>query len=197
MSRSKKTASQKKSKKAIESESNVGKEIKGIIFLAIGLLLLIAIYTNLAGFLSTFAQKVAHLLLGVGAYLIPIYMMYCGYNYLKNKGSVNLDKKFYGISLFFAVIIMLFSTIYIQNMDSPSSFGGNLGVIVKAVSKGNWQLNGGIIAYLITYPLYMLIGGVGSYIFYGAITLIAIILVFNISFVEIGKEAKRKGSLVL
>lgn len=190
MSRKRKTNSKNKSKK---TQSNKQSEIKGIILLSIGLLLAVAIYTNLAGFLSTFAQKLSHLLIGIGAYLIPIYIIYLGYLYLKSRGSISIEKRFIGISLFLGTILLICGTMFIQGMKAPNEFGENLGTIISDVADGVDSLNGGVIAYIITYPLYRLIGGVGSYVLYGAITLISAILVFDISFVDLGREAKRRG----
>lgn len=190
MSRKRKTNGKNKSKK---TQSNKQSEIKGIILLSIGLLLAVAIYTNLAGFLSTFAQKLSHLLIGIGAYLIPIYIIYLGYLYLKSRGSISIEKRFIGISLFLGTILLICGTMFIQGMKAPNEFGENLGTIISNVADGVDSLNGGVIAYIITYPLYRLIGGVGSYVLYGAITLISAILVFDISFVDLGREAKRRG----
>lgn len=161
-------------------------EIRGVIFIAVGILTSIAIYTDFAGFLSTFAQRLSHLLFGIGAYIIPVYLIYLGYNYLKGRGAISLSKKFYGITLFLGVIILIFGTIFIGTMKNPNAFGENLGVIISEVSKDNLTLNGGIIAYFITYPLYMFIGALGSYVLYGAILIISGILTFDISILDLG-----------
>lgn len=190
MSRSKKTNKTKKSK---NTQSNKQSEIRGIILLALGLLLSIAIYTDLAGFLSSFAQRLSHLLLGIGAYLIPLYLIYLGYLYLKGRGSIQIDKKFVGITLFLGIIILLFGTLFIQGVKNPDVFGENFKIIVESVSDGKTSVNGGIVSYLITYPLYKFVGGIGSYVLYATITLISVILVFDISFVDLGREAKRRG----
>ena len=191
MSRSKGRKNSKKPSKKENLSSNT--EIKGIIFIAVGLLTFVAIYTDLAGFLSSFAQRISHLLLGLGAYAIPIYLLYLGYNYLKGRGSISLSKRFYGVTLFLVVAILIFGTIYIQSMKDPNAFGDNLSNLVKLVADGEKGLNGGILSYLITYPLYWLIGGIGSYLLYIAIIIISSILTFGISVVDLGAKAKTRG----
>ena len=74
MSRNTKRKSNKKTTKNDKSESRI--EIYGVVFIAIGLLLSVAIYTDLAGFLSVFAQRLSRLLIGIGSYIIPIYLLY-------------------------------------------------------------------------------------------------------------------------
>ena len=183
----------KNNKKSSNNNQTSKMEIKGIIIIAIGLLSSIAIYTNLAGFLSSFAQKICHLLIGVGSYILPLYLLYLGYSYFKGRGNISLGKKFYGITIFIGVIILVFGTIYIQNKEVPNDFGNNFIELINAVADGKRELNGGVIGYVIAFPLYKFIGGLGSYILYGALIIISCILVFNFSPLKAGQMAKSKG----
>lgn len=183
----------KNNKKSSNNNQASSMEIKGIIIIAIGLLSSIAIYTNLAGFLSSFAQRICHLLIGVGSYILPIYLLYLGYSYFKERGNISLGKKFYGITIFIGVIILIFGTIYIQNREFPNDFGNNLKELIDSVADGKRELNGGIIGHAIAFPLFKFIGGLGSYILYGAIIIISSILVFNFSPLKAGQIAKIKG----
>ncbi|HEY5524607.1 MAG TPA: DNA translocase FtsK 4TM domain-containing protein, partial [Clostridium sp.] len=168
-------------------------EIKGIIIIAIGLLSSIAIYTDLAGFLSSFAQKICHLLIGVGSYILPLYLLYLGYSYFKGRGNISLGKKFHGITIFIGVIILVFATTYIQAKEVPNDFGNNFIDLINAVADGKRDFNGGVIGYVIAFPLYKFIGGLGSYILYGTLIIISCILVFDFSPLKAGQMAKSKG----
>jgi S-DNA-T family DNA segregation ATPase FtsK/SpoIIIE len=168
-------------------------EIKGIIFVAIGLLTSIAIYTDLAGFLSSFAQRVCHLVIGIGSYMLPIYLLYLGYSYFKGRGNITLGKRFYGITLFIVVIIFISGTIYIQSVENPDNFGDNLVTLFNLVAEGERALNGGILGLIVTFPLYKFIGAVGSYILYSALVIIGAILTFDFSVVKAGEVAKNKS----
>jgi len=181
------------SKKSSNNNQTSNMEIKGIIIIAIGLLSSIAIYTDLAGFLSNLAQRISHLLIGVGAYMLPIYLLYLGYSYFKDRGNISLGKKFYGITIYMGVIILIFGTMYIQSREIPNEFGNNLRGLINAVADGKKELNGGLIGYVISFPLFKLIGGLGSYILYGALIIISSILVFNFSPLKAGQIAKSKG----
>jgi len=183
----------KTNKTALNTNQTSKMEIKGIILIAIGLLSSIAIYTDLAGALSSLAQKICHLLIGVGAYILPLYLLYLGYSYFKGRGNISLGKKFYGITIFIGVIILIFGTMYIQSKEVPGDFGNTLKELINGVADGNNQLNGGLIGHLIAFPLFKFIGGMGSYILYGALIIISFILVFDFSPLKAGQMAKLKS----
>lgn len=177
----------------ISEEINENFEIKGIVSIAVGILLAVGIYTDLAGFLSNFSQFVVHLLLGISGYLLPVYVLYLSYKYLNGKGKFNLSKKFYGVTGIIILVILALGTIYIQASPEPLDFRENLSNLSKNVSSGVITVNGGVISYVISYIFYKLIGGVGSYILYVALGIISSILTFNISVLKIGEDVKNKG----
>lgn len=184
----------KAKKKPSKKQGKENFEIKGIIFMAIGLLCLVGIYTDFAGFLSKMLQKVSSLCIGLGLYFIPIYVLYLSYKYLKGRGKIDFHKKFYGVTLFIGVIILLFGTIYIQTCSEPISFSGNLNKLIKlSLGNKNFQIHGGVIAYFITYFLYKFIGGIGSYILYCALAVIAAVITFDISVIDLFLNIKNKN----
>ncbi|WP_394896005.1 hypothetical protein [Clostridium baratii] len=79
MSRTKKKSNTRKNKK------NKNEDIFGIVYIAIGILLSVAIYTDFVGILSTISQRLSHLLIGIGSYILPLYILYLGYEYIKTK----------------------------------------------------------------------------------------------------------------
>lgn len=178
----------KKNKKEEKLIDNT--EIKGVIFIAIGFLSFLAIYTNLAGLLSSFAQRICFFILGVGAYAIPIYLLYLGFSYLKNNGTIDVDKRMGGVTLLVVTFILLVGTIYIQTSENPESFGKNLKTIVNLISDGKGGFNGGVVVYFITFTLYKLIGAIGSYIIYIALAIISFMLIFKLSVLDMGNKAK-------
>ena len=192
-------ASSKKKKSRKKQQSN-NYEIKGFILFCVALLSFVAIYTNFAGFLSNISQKVFYLLLGLGAFILPIYLMYLTYKYFAGRGKIELTKTFYGISLFCVTIILLFGTLFIQSQNDPSDFSTNIKLVIDSSIDNQISLNGGVVAYLITYLLYKFIGGIGSYVIYSTLIIISIIITFDISFVELfskakSNKAKRKADL--
>ena len=68
-------------------------DIVGIIYMATGLILAVAIYTSLAGVLSKLSQNISYALIGIGSYTLPIYLLYFGFQYIKTRGNVSLKNK--------------------------------------------------------------------------------------------------------
>ena len=184
-----------KKKKSQKIESKEYFEIKGIIFLAIGLLSFVGIYTNLAGFFSTILQVVSSFLVGMGTFVIPFYIVYLSFKYLQGRGYLKVGKRFKGITLLVVVLIMICGTIYIQSCTNTSDFLGNLSALVKsAANNEEFAIHGGVLAYFITFILYKFIGGIGSYIVYSTLIIISGMLIFDISILEVLNLAKAKKS---
>lgn len=185
MGKTKKTSRNNKSSK----KNSKNTDILGIIYISIGILLSIAIYTDLIGILSSVSQSVLHFLVGIGSYIVPIYLLYLGFEYIRSKGNIKLNKNFYGITIYAVILILIFSTIYLQNSDYISSFGEGIERVIytKAI------LNGGVLGFLISYPLFKFVGTVGSYIIYVALIVIASILIFDITLYDIGTIVKSKS----
>ncbi|WP_315076916.1 DNA translocase FtsK 4TM domain-containing protein [uncultured Clostridium sp.] len=179
----------KRSNKKTKKESNINNDILGIIYMAIGVILAIAIYTSLAGLLSSLAQNFSYLLIGVGSYVIPIYLIYFGFQYIKTRGNVKFGKRFLGILMLVLILILTCSIINIQMMNDTNSFGDNIRFIID--NKGS--LHGGLIAYFICYPLYRFIGAIGTYILFFTLSIISLILIFDINLYDLVIVAKDKG----
>ncbi|MGL4873441.1 MAG: DNA translocase FtsK 4TM domain-containing protein [Clostridium sp.] len=165
--------------------------MKGIAFIAAGIILSLAIYTNLIGSLSVMAQNIAHFLVGIGGYAIPIYVLYLGYEYIKGKGSVELNKNFTGVTIYVIVFILISSTIYLSGVQDLSFSKG-----FQSIAKSNGGINGGVIGFLIAYPLYNFLGAIGSYIVYFAFVLIGTILVFDITLYDLGLKVRDKSKAI-
>lgn len=184
MSRTKKTSRNKK------NNSNKNTDILGIIYIAVGILLSVAIYTDFVGILSSISQRLSHFLVGIGSYIVPIYLLYLGYEYIRSKGNIKLNKNFYGITIYVTILILVFSTIYLQTLDNITSFGQGIEDILDMRS----ILNGGVLGYLISYPLFRFVGTIGSYIIYVALIIIATILTFDITLYDLGVTVKNKSN---
>ena len=182
-----------KKKKTQKKQETNNFEIKGVIFIAIAILSFVAIYTDYAGFLSNVAQKLFYILLGIGAFFLPIYLLFLGFKYFAGRGKIILSKRFYGITIFSVVIILLLGTVFMQSQRDPSAFGDNFSVIVDNAFKNEVGVNGGVIAYLITFLLYKFLGGIGSYVLYSSLVVISIIITFDISLVDLIGNAKSKN----
>ncbi|MGL4772081.1 MAG: DNA translocase FtsK 4TM domain-containing protein, partial [Clostridium sp.] len=179
-----------KSKKNIE---NNNRDIQGIIFIAIGILLTVAIYTNMVGILSTMSQNLANRLLGVGAYFIPPYLLYLGFNFIKSKGEISLSKRFYGVTMVVTVVILVFGTIHLQVIENSDTTKLEFAKELSKIAMGDSNPHAGVIGHLITYPIFKFLGAVGSYILYIAICAVSFIMIFDITLHDLGIKVKSKG----
>lgn len=197
MSQTKKGSSKSnnsKTKKEVTKEVKTANyEIKGIVALAIGILLAVSIYTNFAGFLSNISQRLAFLLLGIGGFLIPLYVIYLSINYLSSRGKITLNGRFYGITIILFVVNLVFATISISMLDSNISFKEGFSDLIGSVKSNTLSVSGGAIGFVIAYGLHYLIGAVGSYIVYALLIIVTLIFTFDISVVDVSKNIKHKG----
>ena len=187
MGRSKSKSSTTKGKK---NEETVNPDIVGIVYIATGIILGIAIYSSLAGVLSSLAQRISYAVIGVGANALPIYLIYFGFQYIKTRGNIKFNKNFVGMSILVAVVMLIFGTINIQSLDIESDFFENVKIIVSDNTK---TMHGGILSYFICYPLYKAVGALGTYIILLAFSIIAIILIFDITLYDLGIKAYNKS----
>ncbi|OOM13721.1 DNA translocase FtsK [Clostridium saccharobutylicum] len=169
-----------------KNDTTMNPDIVGIIYITTGLILAIAIYTALAGALSSLAQTVSGAVMGIGSNVLPIYLIYFGFQYIKTRGNIKLNKNFWGMTILVIVIMLTCGIINIQSLDEPNNFVENLKLILSNTTD---TIHGGIISYFICYPLYKLVGIVGTYIILFAFSIIAIILIFDITLYDIGLKA--------
>jgi len=179
--------------KSKKDENTINPDIVGIVYIATGIILAIAIYTSLAGILSSLAQRISYVVIGIGANALPMYLIYFGFQYIKTRGNIKLDKRFFGITILVAIIMLTFGIINIQSLDNQSDFFENIKGIINDNTK---TMHGGIISYLICYPLYKIVGVIGTYIILLAFSVISTILIFDITLYDLGIKAYNKSEKI-
>lgn len=161
------------------NNSNKGNsDIKGIIFITIGILMVISIFfRNSSGIIGKTSYKILFASFGIGAYVVPIILILVGIAIILTKGKLKFHARFYGILLFiinFLLVVQMISLLEFYNKKNT----------VEGISKlyhSQWIFHGGIFSYLIDVPLYNLFGKVGSYIIFTSMFVISGILIFEIS----------------
>lgn len=185
MARTKTRGKSTKSRKGpVKSESNP--DITGIIYMATGVILAIAVYTDLAGALSSIAQTIVSGAIGVGKYALPVYLIYFGFEYIKTRGNIQLNKCFFGITMMVIIIMLVCGTLNIQGSYNPDDFIENF----KGVLYGDTEfVHGGILSYMICYPMYRMLGFLGDYVILFTFSVISITLIFDITLYDLGIKA--------
>lgn len=179
--------SKKTNKNTIDKKnSNENGDIKGIVYIAIGILLAVAIYTSWAGALSIFAKKVIYNLIGVGSFILPAFLIYFGIGSIVYKGSMKFSRRFFGITLVVLIIIVLTGTAKLNLTDNLGNFGESL----KDLMLSEGEAHGGLLGHLIAYPLSRMLGFIGSYVLYIAIGSIGTVLIFDITLYDIAMYFK-------
>ncbi|WP_302631120.1 DNA translocase FtsK [uncultured Clostridium sp.] len=175
-------------KKNTNENSNNKTDIKGIILISLGLILALAIYTNFAGALSIFARKIIFNLIGILSLGLPIYLIYFGINLIKFKSNIKYARKIIGITVIYVIIGLFFATVKIQTVDSI----GFSNTLRDILSYDGFNIHGGLLCHIIAYPLSMLVGFLGAYIFYITFTIISSVLLMDITLYEVYTEIVNK-----
>lgn len=178
----------KKGKKSTNTKKNINvmdkynKEIYGVIWIGISIILMFSLYTNWAGYLSVISKYIFVNLVGIGAFTIPIYMIYIviNLNFLKQKKILNA--KFIGITIAVITTVLLVQLIDMKNIYSNNFIEG-----IYNITSSKSEITGGIIGYIIVFPIYKLIGSVGLYIIFIVTYFISSVLIFDYSINDLKK----------
>ena len=175
-------------KKNTNENSNNKTDIKGIILISLGLILALAIYKNFAGALSIFARKIIFNLIGILSLGLPIYLIYFGINLIKFKSNIKYARKIIGITVIYVIIGLFFASVKIQTVDSI----GFSNTLRDILSYDGFNIHGGLLCHIIAYPLSMLVGFLGAYIFYITFAIISSVLLMDITLYEVYTEIVNK-----
>ncbi len=174
-----------KKKKGKKNTNIIGKynsEIYGIVWIGISIILMFSLYTNLAGYLSIVSKDIFVNLFGVGAFTLPIYMIYViiKLNFLKEKKIVNA--KFVGVTIAVVVTVLL-----IQLIDMKSVYSNNFVDAIYNIINSKNEITGGVVGFIIIFPIYKLVGSIGLYIIFIVAYFISSVLIFDYSINDIKK----------
>lgn len=175
----------KKSKKNVSIIDKYLKEIYGVIWIGISIILMFSLYTNWAGYLSVISKDIFVNLLGVGAFTLPIYMIYViiKLNFLKEKKILNA--KFVGVT-----IVVITTMLLVQLLDMKSIDTNNFMNAISNIINSQNEITGGIIGFIIVFPIYKLVGSIGLYIIFIIAYFIASVLIFDYSINDVKKLFK-------
>jgi S-DNA-T family DNA segregation ATPase FtsK/SpoIIIE len=170
-------------------------EIFGIILITMGILILFSIFStifsssnSISGTIGGFINQVLFGVLGVGAYLLPFFVIFIGTCYIVKKGKINFSKKFYGIILFITNTLLFIQMLTLNKYYVKDEFLQGINKIYNSES----VIHGGVISYSIDVPMHTLFGAASSFIIFIAIYFICLILILNISLHDTFYSIKNK-----
>ncbi|MGG7143821.1 DNA translocase FtsK 4TM domain-containing protein [Clostridium nigeriense] len=180
MSKNKRKGNANKKDTSKKNSKNENGDIKGIIYIAVGIILSVAIYTTWAGVLSTISRDIIYKMIGISAFILPLYLIYFGYYIIASKGNIKITRRVFGLTMIIISITLGCSTGSLNVLDVKEGFSETWREMVKFGG-----IHGGLLGHLITYPLSKLIGFIGSYILYLALISIGIIIICDITLHDI------------
>jgi len=177
----------KNSKK--DNHMNLKGEIQGILFITFGVLMNLSIFiANSLGIFGKVLKKILFSLVGLGAFFFPFLIIFIGIGYISNKGRLKFGKRFLGI-----IILLIDFLLFIQMLNMNKYYvDGRITLTIKSIYDSTSHFHGGIIAFLISIPLYKLFGSIGCYIIFFSLFIISMILVLEISLYNIGCKIKNR-----
>lgn len=165
-------------------------ELTGIILITIGILMLFSVFSSsTSGILGKVIKKILIAVVGAGAFIFPLIIIFIGVCYIFKNNKIYFNKKFFGIILFIITTLMLLSMLNLNLFYINDDVASGINKIYE--SQLIWQ--GGIIGYLIDIPLFKLFGNVGFYVILISLYIISFLLVCNISLYDMAMSIKQKS----
>ncbi|GAA0783370.1 FtsK/SpoIIIE family DNA translocase [Hathewaya limosa] len=168
-----------KSKKAKITKEN--KDIKGIILIAVGVLMLFSLISiffqdSSPGIIGKFIRNVLFTFLGVGAYILPFVLFFIGKCFIVKKGKIEFNTRFYSI------VTTIINTLVLIQMVKLNKFASeNILDTFSNFYNSNTIIHGGFLSYILIAPVKFLIGNVGVYVICICVYIINAIILFDLS----------------
>jgi S-DNA-T family DNA segregation ATPase FtsK/SpoIIIE len=175
-----------------DMRDEIRQQIKAIIFLALATLAFAALaLPRQTGEAGLFINNVLRLLTGDMAVLLPIFLVANGIQSLLPWKIPNMQQRMAGLLLFFLILVV---NAHIQTMHQELDMLMDTGFFRASFQIGVAQQGGGILGAVLAYILYVLFKDVGSKIILVAATVIAFLLISNVSLTQLIRSACRSIS---
>jgi len=186
-------------KSVINSKSNksnkIYSQIVGILLISLGLLMFLGFYIdNSIGLFGLFVRKVLLGLFGLPASIVPIAVILIGLllTFSKNPSQIKTKTKY-----FIAILILISAIFHTGNYQFSNYQNLNpVDSIVQFYKEGQNYTGGGITGGIISLPLILVFQPLGAVIILACLSIIFLILLFNISFRNINIAKNTKTNVV-
>jgi DNA segregation ATPase FtsK/SpoIIIE, S-DNA-T family len=165
-----------------KSNSNNNPDIKGLVYITIGILSLFSVFSSSSsGIVGQITKKLLFGALGFGAFILPFFIIFIGFCYIIKKGKISFNSKFYGILLLIINTLLFTQMLVLDIYYTDNNFRHGIDSLYNSSS----VIHGGIISFIIDIPLYKLFGSVGCYIIFIALYITAFIMIWEVSLHDI------------
>lgn len=155
------------------SETTLNSDIAGIAILGFGVFSSLSMFfTDFTGIIGIGMKKLLFTIIGLGAYILPIFFIFIGICYIAKRGKINFSKRFYGI------ILIFINTLMIIQMNVLNEYYANNNVVqgIKKMYMSDDIVHGGVVSYLIDIPIYKLFGN-GCIVIFISLYLVSFLLI--------------------
>ncbi|MBI5701460.1 DNA translocase FtsK [Candidatus Saganbacteria bacterium] len=158
--------------------SPFAQDLTGILLVALAVFILVSNFSSGTGLVGLYVIKLAfRSILGIGIYLLPFILAAYGVILLFRHEVKELATRLTGL------LILFFTFITAVQFYAPNYFETNAQYNIV-------QGAGGFLGYIFKFALERSIGAMGAYIVISAFALISLLLVFNITFLDIFSRLK-------
>lgn len=165
--------------------SGMGNEVTGVLLIGLGLFLTAGIFTDKIGRLGEFFKNLVFSITGFTGYFVPILFILWGFSFIIRKSGLFAGRRTVG------VIIILLSLGIILSLKN-THLGDELGFAKALSAIPNLPENnhGGILGFVLAYPVEKMIGVAGTYIFSVIGVLLGAVLLLNTTFYDSLRKGK-------
>lgn len=165
-------------------KKNIKNETISIIIIAFSLLYIFAfIFTDKMGIIGKIIFQTSTRLIGLGAYVFPILLLFLGIAILFNYRPPNPYHKLFGISFLF-IIFFIFIHLRLLPLDNSYSLA----------MKG---AGGGLLGYFFANSLYLYFGTKGAYLVLISLSLISTLFITEVSYFYVFRNLANKIKIII
>lgn len=172
-----------------ELNEDVRNQVKGVLLLSLSALTLTGLlFTEKTGEFGLFLNNLLRFTAGEVAIILPVIIGTIAFKVMLPKQIRHLRSRLFGILLFlFILMIAAHLNLMIQVYNSPELVEGT--IYEASLRLGTEHKGGGILGALLSIALYFFFKDIGSYIVLVALSLIAFLLITNLSITEMIKNS--------
>ena len=181
-------------KKSRKENQNKRNEIMGVVLILIGILLMISMLINTESVIKTFiADGFMRGTFGIGAYVIPLLLMFFGvYKIVSKSAEENTVKSVMWVIMTLALMGLVhicFGWFMPEKLDIATNFGE---AIVDAYLLGKENIGVGGFTEFYVYFIAWLFSDIGAFFVFLALIVISLIVLFNLSLRDTGEKVSEK-----
>lgn len=178
----KKTAA-KKTNKSNKSISKMNTDILGIVVLAVGVIILISLFSSKMGLVGNVINGTTFTMMGFGGYFFPIFII--------ATGIVLLLERFDKIQLRIILSLVMIFIGFLIILDGIHSLDLTfLERLKEAAEVSRANRGGGVIGGIFGFFLYKLFGSVGTYVVVGFGIIVSMLIITNLTVKEVLSKAR-------